>query len=207
MGARDKEKDEIRADIIDALRSVAAYKDRFQEVFGGPATQENVAQALATYMRTIVSRDTAYDRFRAGEEGALSADAKEGMRLFEKAGCVNCHAGLLFTDLQFHNVGIGMSAERPDQGRGAITKNERENGAFKTPTLRDVARSAPYFHDGSVATLDQAVRLMAAGGIENPNLDRANLKPFALEDAQVKALVAFLEALTERTEMPRPEVP
>jgi cytochrome c peroxidase len=208
MGAKDQEKDEVRADILAALNAVPAYQERFQEAFGGPATQERVVQALATYMRTIVSRDTAWDRFTAGDAGALSADAQAGWKLFQEKGCVTCHTPPLFTDMQFHNVGIGMSAEKPDQGRGAITKNEAESGAFKTPTLRDVARSAPYFHDGSAATLEEAVKAMLSGGFDNPHLDRERLKRQSITHDEFERILAFLrEGLTERTVMPRPEVP
>ena len=92
---------------------------------------------------------------------------------------------MLFTDLQFHNVGIGMSAADPDVGRYKVTEDEKDRGAFKTPTLRDVVDSGPYFHDGSVATLEEAVKLMVGGGIDNPNLDRTNLTPANLTDGEI----------------------
>ena len=205
MGAKDPVKDEIRADIIEKIDSL--YKEGFRKVFGGPATEKNVAQALATYMRTIISRDTPHDRWQRGDPGAVSDAAKRGFEAFQKARCVNCHSGVLFTDQQFHNVGIGMKAEKPDPGRFNVTKIEKDTGAFKTPTLRDVARSAPYFHDGSVATLEEAVKLLLGGGIDNPHLDKVNLQKADLTDGEEKDLVEFLKSLTESARLKEPKLP
>jgi cytochrome c peroxidase len=131
-----------------------------------------------------------------------------GWETFQRVKCTNCHSGALLTDLQYHNVGIGVVAGKPtDVGRFNVTKNEKDTGAFKTPTLRDVARSAPYFHDGSVATLEEAVKLMADGGIANKYLDRANLERQKLSDAEIKDIVAFLESLTETTVLEAPQIP
>jgi cytochrome c peroxidase len=206
MGGKDKEKDEIRADIIEAINK--AYKDQFQKVFGGPATQANVAQALATFMRTIISKDTAFDRWQKGDEKAVSDAAKRGWTAFQKAKCINCHVGFLLTNLQFHNVGIGLKDGKPsDVGRFTVTKLEKDTGAFKTPTLRDVARSAPYFHDGSVATLEEAVKLMVAGGNDNPFLDKTNLQKADITAAEQADMVEFLKSLTENTVIKEPKLP
>jgi cytochrome c peroxidase len=208
MGARDPDADKIRDDVLARINAVPAYQAQFKAVFGEPATETNVTQALATYMRTIVSRSTAFDRFEAGDQAALSEEAKRGWETFQRAECTNCHSGALFTDLQFHNVGIGVEKGKPtDVGRFTVTKEEKDTGAFKTPTLRDVARSAPYFHDGSVATLEEAVRLMADGGVNNKYLDRVNLKRQKLSDNDVKDIVAFLESLTETTVLESPDIP
>jgi cytochrome c peroxidase len=208
MGAKDPNADKIRDDVIARINSVPGYTAQFQKVFGGPATEANVSQALATYMRTIVSRDTAFDRFEAGDQSALSDGAKRGWEVFQKAECTNCHRGVFFTDLQFHNVGIGVEKGKPtDVGRFNVTKIEKDTGAFKTPTLRDVARSAPYFHDGSVATLEEAVKLMASGGVDNPFLDTTNLKRKQLSDAEIKDIVEFLGSLTETTTLRQPKIP
>jgi cytochrome c peroxidase len=195
MGAKDKDKDEIRADIVAKLGE--AYKDEYQKAFGGPATEKNTVQALATFMRTIIAKDSDWDR------GTMSDAAKRGWEAFQKAKCTNCHAGTFFTDLQFHNVGIGLKDGKPaDVGRQKVTSKDEDTGAFKTPTLRDVARSAPYFHDGSVATLEEAVRFMVGGGAENPFLDRKNLQKASLSEAEIKDLVEFLKALTESARIP-----
>jgi cytochrome c peroxidase len=206
MGGKDKEKDEIRADIIEAINK--AYKDQFQKVFGGPATQGNVAQALATFMRTIISKDTAFDRWQKGDEKAVNDAAKRGWTAFQKAKCINCHVGFLLTNLQFHNVGIGLKDGKPtDVGRFTVTKLEKDTGAFKTPTLRDVARSAPYFHDGSVATLEEAVKLMVGGGNDNPYLDKTTLQKADITAAEQADMVEFLKSLTENTVIKEPKLP
>jgi cytochrome c peroxidase len=200
MGAKDKDKDEIRSDIVARLGEL--YKDDFQKAFGAPATEKSIAQALATFMRTIIAKDSDWDR------GTMGDAAKRGWEAFQKAKCTNCHVGAFFTNLQFHNVGIGLKDGKPaDPGRFNVTKKEEDTGAFKTPTLRDVARSAPYFHDGSVATLEEAVRFMAGGGAENPHLDRKNLQKAALSEAEIKDVVEFLKALTERARIPEPKLP
>jgi cytochrome c peroxidase len=208
MGAKDKEKDEIRAEVLERINGVPAYKELFQKAFGGPATEKNVVLALATFMRTIISKDTAWDRYQKGDKGAVSEAAVRGWDVFQKAKCTNCHSGFLFTDVQFHNVGIGLKDGKPaDVGRQKVTNQEKDTGAFKTPTLRDVARSGPYFHDGSVATLEEAVKFLLAGGAENPYLDKVNLLKQDLKPEEVKDLMEFLKSLTEHTTIPEPKVP
>jgi cytochrome c peroxidase len=138
------------------------------------------------------------DRFRSGEVAALSADARQGLWLFEsRGGCWRCHAENNFTDGRFHNTGVGWGTESADPGRYAITRQDRDRGAFKTPTLRNVASTGPYMHDGSLDTLEDVVRYYSRGGNPNPNLDPV-LKTLNLSEADVRHLVAFLEALTGR---------
>jgi cytochrome c peroxidase len=206
MGGKDKEKDEIRADILERIN--VAYKDPFQKVFGGPATEKNIVQALTTFMRTIISKDTAFDRWQKGDEKAASDAAKRGFAAFQKAKCTNCHVGFLLTNLQFHNVGVGLKDGKPeDPGRFTVTKLEKDTGAFKTPTMRDVARRAPYFHDGSVATLEEAVKFMVAGGGANPYLDKVNLQKAEISAAEEADIVEFLMSLTENTVIKEPKLP
>jgi len=181
--------------IVAALQGDPNYAAAFQAVFGAAMTPANVTQALAAYMRTILCTDTAYDRYERGDKKALNAAQLRGWELFRgKAACATCHVGTLFTDLRYHNAGIGMQAANPDPGRFKVTQRSSDMGAFKTPTLRDIGRSAPYFHDGSVATLEEAVRLMASGGIANPHKD-PQLVDSKLNAAELKDLVAFLRAL------------
>ena len=182
--------------IVASLHGDGEYAAAFRAVFGGEMTPPRVTQALAAYMRTILCTDTAYDRFERGDTHALSAAAQRGWEIFRgKAACGTCHAGALFSDLLYHNVGIGLDRNPPDPGRFKVTKHESARSAFKTPTLRDIARSAPYFHDGSVATLEEAVDLMASGGIDNPHLDPL-LRDRQLTDAEKSDLVEFLKGLT-----------
>ena len=193
--------------VVAVLNAIPQYSERFQEVFGGPATPDNVSKALATYMRTIVSKDTPFDRWQRGDQGAVSDDAKRGYEVFQRAKCDNCHGGIFFTDFQYHNVGIGMDKPEPDPGRFKVTNNPRDTGAFKTPTLRDIGDSGPYFHDGSVATLEEAVKFMVAGGRDNPHLDRTNLQKAALTDEELRQLVAFLRSLDETARLEAPQLP
>jgi cytochrome c peroxidase len=201
MGATEPEK------IAAKLNAIPGYAAQFQAVFKGPATPENVSMALATHMRTIVGGHTAYDRWQAGDAAAVSDSAKRGFEVFQKAGCVQCHAGVLFTDMQFHNVGIGMDKTDADVGRFKVSNEDRDHGAFKTPTLRDISDSAPYFHDGSVPTLEQAVDLMLAGGKPNQWLSKDKLKPVLLPAQERLDLLDFLRALDESCEMPAPPLP
>lgn len=183
-------------DICAALNAIEGYRSQFHTVFGEDATPDNVSKALAAFLRTFVADKSAWVRFSQGDQSALSQQARRGYEIFNgKAACTNCHAGILITDLQYHNIGIGMQDERPHPGRFIATKNEKDRGAFKTPTLLNISRSAPYFHNGSVATLEEAVDLMLAGGIDNPNLDRVNLQPKQLSVEERQALLAFLREL------------
>lgn len=185
-------------DVVAKLNQIAGYKSQFEKVFGpGAITKENAAKALASFMRTIVTVDSPWIRFRTGDQKALSASAKRGWTVFsEKAKCNNCHDGILLTDQQFHNAGIGMDKEKPDVGRFTQSKAEKDTGAFKTPSLFDISKSAPYFHDGSAATLEDAVDTMIAGGKKNKYLDTENLKPAKLSAKERTDLLAFLRSLT-----------
>lgn len=148
----------------------------------------DVTAALATYVRTIRSGDSRFDRYAAGKTTALSDQEKAGLGLFRgKAGCNTCHIGPNFTDEKFHNTGVAWRDGRLiDQGAG--------DGKFKTPTLREVARTAPYMHDGSIATLGDVVEFYDRGGNPNPGLD-SELRPLHLRLEEKQALVAFLRTL------------
>ena len=111
------------------------------------------------------------------------------------ARCDSCHEGLNFTNGKYANIGIGMDKPMPDLGRYLVTRDEADKGAFKTPTLREVARTAPYMHDGSLKTLEEVVEHYNKGGIKNKNLDQ-NIKPLQLSDQEKKDVVAFLKALS-----------
>lgn len=200
MGAN---KDEITAKI----NALEGYRAQFRKVFGGDATPERIIMAISAYERTIIAGNTAYDRWKAGQATAMSAAAKRGMKVFKDSKCDNCHAGVLFTDLQYHNVGVGMDKTEPDPGRGKITNKPEDTGAFKTPTLRDVSRSAPYFHDGSAATLAEVVDFMTGGGRPNKWLDKKNLQKVNLTPQQKRDLIAFLRALDVSTVLDEPRLP
>ncbi len=211
MGVSGKDGRPSVDDICAKLNQIRAYRRQFERVFGQPCTPDNVVKAISAFERTIVANESAWIRFRAGDENALSEAARRGWQVFSgKAGCTGCHDGLLLTDLQYHNVGIGWDAKKKefaDVGRVKVTNNERDTGAFKTPTLLDISKSAPYFHDGSVATLEEAVDLMLGGGIANPQLDRTNLKRVKLTKQERDDLLAFLRALDVDYRVTPPKLP
>ena len=188
MGAKA---DEIAA----KLNGIEGYRAQFQTVFQSDATPDNIVKAIAAFERTIISGNTAWDRWRAGEQTAINQSAWRGWNIFQAIKCTNCHDGVLFTDQQYHNVGIGTDLKEPDVGRSKVSNKPEDTGAFKTPTLRDIAKSAPYFHDGSVATLEEAVDLMLAGGKPNEHLDKKNLQPHKIFPDQREDLLNFLRSL------------
>jgi cytochrome c peroxidase len=195
------------ADVVVRLNGINGYRGQFGDVFGEEATEQNVPKALAAFLRTLVANRSAWIRFQDGEREALTPRARRGWEVFDgKARCTQCHNGRLLTDLQYHNVGIGMRAEKPSLGRWGITKEDRHRGAFKTPTLLNVSRSGPYFHDGSVGTLEEAIEVMSGGGIPNPSLDGA-LEPVALTREEREDLLAFLRELTVDFDSAQPELP
>ncbi len=210
MGAAGKDGKPGPEDICKKLDAIEGYRKQFQEVFGSGCTPDNASKALAAFMRTIVANKSAWVRFREGNQKALSPAARRGWKVFDEvAKCTNCHAGVLLTDLQFHTVGSGWDAEKKeftDPGRFNVTKDERHKGAFKTPTLLDIGESAPYFHNGSVATLEEAVDLMLSGGIPNPVGD-PNLEPRKLTPRQRADLLAFLRALNVPYDIKEPRLP
>jgi len=193
------------AGVESAVRAIPGYRRYFAEAFGDERIDvERVAEAIAAYEATRMSGNSAYDRWDAGDPGALDEKQKQGFRLFfGKAACNQCHLGPNLTDSRFHNLGVGWRTPAPgadpasgfaDPGRAKVTGKASDTGAFKTPTLRDVSRRPPYMHDGSVATLREAVLVYDRGGIPNPWLS-PDVKPLHLSSDQVDALVAFLEAL------------
>lgn len=184
-------------ELVKQLSEVPEYVQRFQEAFGTGVTKDGIAKAIAAFERTVLSGNSPYDKYQAGDQTALTEEQVRGLRLFEDH-CAVCHSPPLFSNYQFYNAGIGLDKEPSNQGRMAVTKDQRDFGKFRVPPLREVAKTAPYFHDGSIATLEEAVRIMAQGGIENPNLSPQfkALKAANLTDQDVKDLVAFLNALS-----------
>jgi cytochrome c peroxidase len=184
-------------EIVVMLNGIDGYRQKFQSVFASDVTVDGVQKAVAAYMRTLICGETAFDRWQQGDEAAVSEAAKRGWELFRgKAACGSCHAGALLTDLQFHNVGVGMVDENPDLGRAKVSNEATDRGAFKTPTLRNVTRTAPYFHNGQAKTLREAIEYMTSGGFDNEYLDRKNLKPVDLSETEIFDLISMLESLS-----------
>jgi cytochrome c peroxidase len=182
---------------VERLKAVPGYVERFRKVFGtADFTMDHVAQAIATFERTVLSGNSPFDRYQNGDENALSPAQKRGMDVFlKKAACDSCHLGFNFTDGSYENIGIGMDQPNPDLGRYLVTHREEEKGAFKTPTLREIALTAPYMHDGSLATLEAVVEHYDKGGIKNPQLNQ-RIKPLHLTAQEKSDLIAFLKSLS-----------
>ena len=189
----------------DEIGGKPEYKAQFAAVFPGiGATPETIVQAISAYERTLFCGDTKFDRFQAGDSSALDAEQKAGLDLFlGKGQCNGCHTPPFFSDAylvedgSYHNVGIGLKGKDPkdvDVGRQKVTNNPTEFAAFKTPSLRNITRSAPYDHEGSVEKLEDMVRFMASGGYKNPTLD-PKMVDKKLTDDEIKKLIAFLGSL------------
>lgn len=147
-----------------------------------------ISRTLASYVRTILSGDSPYDRFVNGDRTALSAEQQEGLRIFrEKGNCTACHVGPNFTDEQFHNTGVAWRD-------GALTDEGHGHGTFKTPTLREVVRTGPYMHDGTFNSLEDVVEFYSQGGRQNPFLD-PEIRPRNFTSGEKMALIAFLRSL------------
>jgi cytochrome c peroxidase len=191
--------------VVATVAGLAGYRPYFAEAFGDPGVDiDRVAEALAAYEATRLSGNSKVDRFDAGDEAALSPAERRGRDLFfGRAACNQCHLGPGYTDGRFHNLGVGWRAPPPgappedgfaDKGRFAVTGDPKDLGAFKTPSLRDCSRHAPFMHDGSVATLREAVELYWRGGVANPWLSE-RMGEVGFRRCDIDDLVAFLEAL------------
>ncbi len=217
--------------VVERLKQVPEYLQLFKAAYGGGPSFGRILDAVSAYVLSLTSSASPYDRYAAGETGALSADAKVGLALFEgKARCAACHAGPTFSDGKFYALGVPQNTEifaEPlrhitfrrffrtlgvpdyrnlfeDVGRYAVTKDKADWGAFRTPPLREVALTAPYMHNGTLATLDDVVRFFNKGGGPGNKV----LKPLRLTDAEAAQLVAFLKSLTsERPAATPPTLP
>ncbi len=178
------------------VQKIVGYRNRFKEVFGCDSCSfDYVAKAISTFERTILSGNSPYDRYAAGDKQAMAPEQIEGLHLFTKKGCVNCHHGPNFSDGRYANVGVSMDKPNPDLGRYLITKNAKDWGAFKVPQLREVANTYPYMHDGSLKTLEEVIDYYDKGGTASRNLHPL-IHPLHLSDQEKKALVSFLKALS-----------
>ncbi|REK07522.1 MAG: cytochrome-c peroxidase [Planctomycetota bacterium] len=205
---------------IECLKAIPGYKMQFDEIFGRMDI-DAVGEAIASFERAVVTQPAPFDYYEAlkpfenldpadieddeelkarydeltagAKEHPMSESAKRGFELFfsDKASCSACHVGANLTDEKYHNLGVGMDAEEPDLGRHVVTEEEQHRGAFKTPTIRNVAKSAPYMHDGSQKTLEEVVEWYAKGGHPNPHLSD-KIKKLDLSDQDKKDLVEFM---------------
>lgn len=192
--------------VVTKLNADQSYRGEFEKVFGpGPITMDKLQKAIASFERTLLSGNAPFDRYQfGGDKTALSDAAIRGLAIFtdkQRGNCSTCHVigekFAVFTDNLFHNVGAGLDAngELKDLGRYTQTKVEADRGVFRTPSLRNVAKTAPYMHDGSLKTLKDVLDFYVGGGSSNPQLDK-EIKPIILSAQDRDDLIAFLESLT-----------
>ena len=196
-----------RRELADRLNKVPEYKKRFQKVFGKEANIENVAKAIASFERTLVTSDAPFDRYMLGDKHALTNEEKRGLALFVgKAVCSKCHSGPNFTDNQFHSLGV--SQEGADLGRYSVTKEEKDKWRFRTTPLRNLTQTAPYMHNGSIETLEGVINFYHRGGGSNRFNKSPNMIKLHLTNQEKKELVSFLKALDGKTPaISMPELP
>lgn len=183
------------------IAAAADYAGRFEAAFGRPLGRADLARALASYVRSILAGGSAVDVYLNGDTNALAPAARDGLRLFRgRANCVACHLGPTFSDERFHNTGVAWRTGSPaDEGRAAVTGTPADRGAFKTPTLRQIADTGPYMHDGSLGSLRDVIDFYDKGGIANPHRDE-ELRPLRLTADEKHALETFLRALSGRVQ-------
>jgi cytochrome c peroxidase len=182
-------------DVLKIVKSKQGYVDMFKKAYPDEElTIDTVAKAIAAFERTVISQESPFDLYVKGNKNAISADAAMGFSLFQnKAACTTCHDGFNFTDGSFHNIGLGDG----DIGRQALKMSRKAwKGAMKTPTLRDIEKSAPYFHDGSVKTLQEAVAICGNGGRYPDDALSADIKNRNLNTKEIDQITEFLKSLT-----------
>jgi cytochrome c peroxidase len=198
------EMDMSLADVAERLSQDAGLSKDFETAYDDGPNESSITRAIASFVRSLVSGSSAYDRYLLGDSGALSDAAVRGEGLFngERAECFHCHAGFNFTNNGFRND--GSDPNDPDEGRQEITLKASDFGKFKVPTLRNVAVSAPYMHEGALATLDDVIDSYVAGGRGHPNTD-PTIVPLDLTPTDKADLRAFLESLTDDDFLSNPD--
>ncbi len=192
----DLEMDHDLTVVSSDLRDVEPYQTLSMQAYGKPLDPYVITRSIANYERTLISGWSRYDRYMQGDGAALSDAEVRGLQLFNSAGlnCTACHVGFDLSDHDFHNVGQYMAYA--DSGRARITLLPEDRGKFKTPTLRNIALTGPYMHDGSMVTLEEVIGHFASGGLPHVNRD-PQLQSFALNLQERSDLIAFLSALTD----------
>lgn len=182
--------------VVEKLSKVPGYVEAFEKAYGTGVTKDGIVKAIATFERTVLSGNSRYDRYLHDEPDALNEQEKRGLELFHK-NCGTCHTAPVFSNFSYVNAGVGSDKAEPDKGRMDVTGRERDMGKFRVPHLRDVEKTHPYFHDGSVESLEEAVAIMAAGGKENPNLSftMKRVGEANLTEQDQADIVAFLKSL------------
>jgi len=182
--------------VVAKLNGIKGYRELFRKAFCTGVTMDGIGKAIGSFERTILSGNSPADRFDyGGDEQAVSDSAKRDSDLFQGKGrCTRCHSGFNFSDEEFHNLGIDWDTARVDLGRYSVDKHPGTVGNFKTPTIREIARTAPYMHDGRFATLEEVVDHYDRGGIQNPHLSNLII-PLGLTAQEKNDLVEYMKAL------------
>ena len=189
--------------MVERLKAIPSYSVTFKQLYPNGLTAENVGKAIGAFERSLITQNSAFDRYLRGDDAALSEQALRGLLLFAgKANCLTCHDGANFTDESFHNIGL----KTDDLGRGKFEKGAHFQYAFKTPGLRNVALTGPYMHDGSINTLRDVVQFYNHGGQRREGIDM-QIQPLYLSAAEVDELVAFMESLTDPITVLPPTMP
>lgn len=190
--------------VVDRVKADPSYVEMFRTAYGSDPKPEWVTKAIASFVRTMVSGNSRYDRFNRGDSAALNASERRGMGLFfgERAECFHCHVGFNLTNNTFQNN--GLYSVYADSGRGRVTERPSDLGKFKVPTLRNVEVTAPYMHDGSLATLEDVVEHYASGGKGHPN-QSSTIHRLDLTEEEKTDLIAFLKSLTDQAFLSDPD--
>jgi cytochrome c peroxidase len=200
---------ETHESVVRKLKGIKGYQQQFRAIFSANPSLQGIAEAIAAFERTVISTNSAFDKYVMGDSKAMDEAAVRGMALFKgKARCILCHNGPNFTDNQFHNLSVPqVGPMKEDLGRYYVTKVEKDKGAFKTPTLRSITETAPYMHDGVFKTLGEVLDFLNKGGGANPNLSPL-MKAVNLTLEEKTDLLAFLKALTgESIKFDLPKLP
>ena len=177
------------------LKKKPSYVQLFEKAYGGIPTPKLITKAIASYERTLISGNSRYDQYiYQNKKYALSSSEKKGLKLFNKLYCVSCHSGFNFSNGEIVNNGLYEKYE--DVGKMRVSLKEIDNGCFKVPTLRNIALTAPYMHDGSIQTLEEVIDHYMKGGSSHPS-KHPFIKPFSLDNSDRKNLVLFLKSLTD----------
>lgn len=193
-------------ELVGELAAIPGYARQFQAVFGGAVSRAGIAQALAAFQRTLVTSNAPFDRYLAGDKNALSQEARQGLEIFQSSGCVRCHQGPLLSDGRFYRITSGGS----DLGRETASGDAEDRYKFRTPSLRNVADTAPYMHDGSVQTLFDAVALyFRSTAPAGPGALPVDIEPLLGRSySEIDSLVEFLRSLSgDMPEITPPELP
>ena len=189
--------------IVERIKDDPTYVELSKQSYDRLPDAYVITRAIACYERSLLSFESEFDKYNMGKTDAMGVSAKRGMDLFysDKTQCSSCHSGINFTDYSFKNNGLYKDYQ--EEGRLKLTGNEEDRGLFKVPTLRNIERTAPYMHDGSMADLNSVIRHYESGGLPHKNRSE-HIRPFSLTGDERKDLIQFLKSLTDENFVSNP---